>query len=133
VWRDDACRLLDEPFLCAFVTSPAPMAKGYRTMAGGPDGARDVLREVLGRRVQRVVESVISSGFATAVFGAFGNNPGDVSQIFYDVLVTGRVRFYFERVLFAVWDPYQTNWVAFEEKFREVSREGACGGDDLGG
>jgi uncharacterized protein (TIGR02452 family) len=125
VWRDDRCSFLDRPFLSAFVTAPAPNAKVY-CETHGPD-AREQIEATLDRRIRRIVQSIIANGFTTAVLGpfgcgAFGNDGAVVARIFYDVFVTEGARKYFEKITFAVWDPNQKNWDAFNAIFKDVDR-----------
>lgn len=102
VFKDDEGEPLDEPYLCAFVTSPA-------VNAGVVGGNRDdSIREEMRDRVEKVLAIMAGHGHDAAVLGAWGcgvfqNDPGMVADLFAKAL-RGRFAGAFAKVVFAVLD-----------------------------
>ncbi|MFD0688913.1 TIGR02452 family protein [Actinomadura fibrosa] len=105
VFRDDAGRLLEEPYGVAFLTSPAPNRGAIRDPAAA---AR--VPEVLRERARKVLAVALANGHRRLVLGAWGcgvfrNDPDEVADAFARLLRPGaEFGNRFERVVFAVWD-----------------------------
>ncbi|KAB2349442.1 TIGR02452 family protein [Actinomadura rudentiformis] len=106
VFRDDAGRLLDEPYDVAFLTSPAPNRGAIRDER---QAAR--IPEVLRLRARKVLAVAVQHGHRRLVLGAWGcgvfrNDPAEVAEAFAEPLRAGTGEFAgrFEHVVFAVWD-----------------------------
>ncbi|MEV4676991.1 MULTISPECIES: TIGR02452 family protein [Actinomadura] len=120
VFRDDAGRLLDEPYGIAFVTSPAPNRGAIRD---GAAAAR--IPAVLRLRARKVLALALARGHARLVLGAWGcgvfrNDPAEVAEAFAGPLRPGgEFAGRFEHVVFAVWDTAagSPRQVAFERVF----------------
>ncbi|TYB50337.1 TIGR02452 family protein [Nonomuraea sp. PA05] len=114
-------RLLADPYLVSFLTSPAPNAG--QALRRDPDaGAR--IRQALDERAGRVLAVAAHHGARALVLGAWGcgvfrNDPRQVADAFHTHLA-GDFAGVFERVTFAVWDrnPESANRAAFEERFQ---------------
>jgi uncharacterized protein (TIGR02452 family) len=97
VFRDDEYAFLAEPFLASFLTIPAPIASEE------PEQAKEVMR----KRIERLLKIAIVKGFQSIVLGAFGcgqgrHTPADVAADFKEFLVGKELRFHFGRVVFAI-------------------------------
>lgn len=105
VFRDDAGRLLEEPYRVAFLTSPAPNRGAMRD----PGQAAQIGR-VLRERAAKVLAVAHRHGHGRLVLGAwgcgvFGNDPAEVAEVFAGLLLDGGpFAGLFEHVVFAVWD-----------------------------
>jgi uncharacterized protein (TIGR02452 family) len=104
VFRLDDGRLLDEPYLCSFLTSPAVNVGALRHR----DRRGDEIRRVMQERVERVLGVAALHGHEVLVLGAWGcgvfrNDPGQVAELFR-LALAGRFRGAFTRVVFAVLD-----------------------------
>ena len=105
VFRDDADRLLEEPYRVSFVTCPAPNAGAVR--ANEPGRAGEIL-PTLRRRARGILGVAAAEGFDAPVLGAWGcgvfqNDPAEVAGVFADLLA-GEFKGAFARVAFAVLD-----------------------------
>jgi uncharacterized protein (TIGR02452 family) len=105
VFRADDGTLLPEPFLCAFITSPAVNAK---VVLERDRSRRPQIREAMAERVHKVLAVAAAHGHDTLVLGAwgcgvFGNDSGEVAELFRQALA-GPFRGVFARVVFAVLD-----------------------------
>ncbi len=105
VFRSDDGALLEQPYLCSFLTSPAPNAKVVR--ARDPS-RRGEIREALRERMGKVLAIAVRHGHEVLVLGAwgcgvFGNDPEEVAGLFRQAL-TGPFRGAFRRIVFAVLD-----------------------------
>ncbi|MEU9734530.1 TIGR02452 family protein [Streptomyces sp. NPDC048002] len=122
VFRDDRGRLLDEPYLAGFLTSPAPNAGVVRRTA--PERAAELPR-ALASRAERVLEAAAAEGYPKLVLGAWGcgvfqNDPGDVAEAFRALLGPGgRFEGRFAHVVFGILDrtPRAAIRTAFERAF----------------
>ncbi|MDP4501704.1 TIGR02452 family protein [Nonomuraea turcica] len=122
VHRDEGGRLLAEPFLVSFLTSPAPNAG--QVLRRDP-GAGERIRQALHERAGRVLAVAAHHGARALVLGAWGcgvfrNDPREVAGAFHAHLTGGGAfAAVFERVVFAVWDrmPDSANRAAFAERF----------------
>jgi uncharacterized protein (TIGR02452 family) len=96
---------LAQPYLCSFVTSPAPNAGVV--LERTPDRAAE-LEAVMALRIELVLTVMAEHGHDAAILGAWGcgvfkNDPVTVAGLFRDAL-TGPFRGVFTRVVFAVLD-----------------------------
>jgi uncharacterized protein (TIGR02452 family) len=104
VFRLDEGRLLDEPYLCSFLTSPAVNVGALRHR----DRRGDEIRRVMQERVERVLGVAALHGHEVVVLGAWGcgvfkNDPEQIAELFRTALA-GRFRGAFTHVVFAVLD-----------------------------
>ncbi|MCE9560986.1 MAG: TIGR02452 family protein [Planctomycetes bacterium] len=102
VIKDDTGELLEEPYLCGFVTSPAVNAGVIR------DKDREPIHDEMRDRVEKVLTIMAGYGHDAAVLGAWGcgvfkNDPEVVAQLFSKAL-RGRFSGAFAKVVFAVLD-----------------------------
>ncbi|MER6677888.1 TIGR02452 family protein [Streptomyces sp. NPDC000983] len=124
VFRDDRGRLLDEPYLAGFLTSPAPNAGVVRRTA--PERAA-ALPRALAARAERVLEAAAAEGYRRLVLGAWGcgvfqNDPAQVAEAFRALLAPGgRFADRFEQVVFGILDrtPQAAVRTAFERTFAD--------------
>jgi uncharacterized protein (TIGR02452 family) len=105
VLRDDDGRVLDEPYLCSFITAPA--VNGKVVLERGR-ATRDQIRAVMDDRVFRVLSIAAENGHESMVLGAwgcgvFGNDPDMIAELFHQRL-TRDFRGAFRHVVFAVLD-----------------------------
>ena len=105
-FRDEQGAMLESPFLCAVVTSPAPNAG--QALSREPGCAAD-LDATLRRRARQVLALFVTHGWKTAVLGAWGcgvfrNSPDQVAGIFRELLAEPPFRGAFTEVVFAVYD-----------------------------
>ena len=125
VFRDDNGVLLDEPYLCAFITCPAVNA-GV-ALDRDPD-CRPAIRIAMARRIERVLAIAAAHDHAHLILGAwgcgvFGNDPNEIAELFRDAL-EGASRGTFATVVFAVFDrslvhssigPFQQTFEKYEK------------------
>jgi uncharacterized protein (TIGR02452 family) len=104
VFRLDQGRLLEEPYFCSFLMSPAVNvgALHHRDRRG------DEIRRVMQERVERVLAVAALHDHEALVLGAWGcgvfrNDPGQIAELFRDALA-GSFRGAFTHVVFAVLD-----------------------------
>lgn len=102
VFKDDEGELLDAPYLCAFVTSPAVNVGAIR------DGEERLVRDEMRERVEKVLTLMAGHGHDAAVLGAWGcgvfkNDPEAVAELFAKAL-RGRFAGCFAKAVFAVLD-----------------------------
>ncbi|MFO0826263.1 MAG: TIGR02452 family protein [Gemmataceae bacterium] len=117
VIKDDHGELLDEPYLCGFVTSPAVNAGVIR------DKERSPIAEAMRDRIDKVLAIMAGHGHDAAVLGAWGcgvfkNDPEVIAQLFAKSL-RGRFSGAFAKVVFAVLDSSdEKHFIGpFEERF----------------
>lgn len=107
VFRDDADRLLDEPWCVSMVTAPAVNAGAVRAREPGT-AAR--IRAVMRHRMGCVLALAVHHGHDALVLGAWGcgvfaNDPEEVAELFAGYLLgAGRYARAFTEVVFAVLD-----------------------------
>lgn len=120
VFRGEDGELLEEPYVCAFVTSPAVNAGVAlrQDPACGP-----AIRVAMARRIERVLAIAAANGHAQLVLGAWGcgvfaNDPHEIATLFRDALF-GPYRDVFAHVVFAVLDHSSSRSVIspFEQAF----------------
>jgi uncharacterized protein (TIGR02452 family) len=121
VLRDDEGTLLDRPFLCSFITSPAVNAK---VVLERDRSRRAEIRNAMDRRIHKVLAIAAAHGHEALVLGAwgcgvFGNDCQEVAELFQQALV-GKFRGVFAKVIFAVLDgSEQRRFIGpFERLFR---------------
>jgi len=118
VFRDDDGRLLDEPYLVDFMTSPAPNIGAMREDSPLRDEVLPVLRE----RSEKVLAVMANHGCDAVVLGAWGcgvfkNDPDMVAEVFAQHLKQGgRWHNRFRKVVFSILDRsrQQENIQAFQ-------------------
>ncbi len=121
VFKDDDGEPLDAPYPCAFVTSPAVNA-GVFEKEHKP-GRRDVIRDAMADRIEKVLAIMAGHGHDAAVLGAWGcgvfrNDPEMIADLFASAL-RGRFAGVFARVVFAVLDTGDGETIRpFAERFR---------------
>ncbi|MBY0459875.1 MAG: TIGR02452 family protein, partial [Gemmataceae bacterium] len=102
VIKDDEGELLDTPYLCAFVTSPAVNVGAIR------NDERRLVRDEMRSRIDKTLTLMAAHGHAAAVLGAWGcgvfkNDPDQIAELFAKAL-RGKFAGCFARVVFAVLD-----------------------------
>jgi uncharacterized protein (TIGR02452 family) len=102
VFKDDEGTLLDEPYLCGFITAPAVNAGVI-----GRD-ERDAVPAEMEKRIRKVLAIAAHHGHDALVLGAWGcgvfkNDPAMIADAFRSALVT-RFAGVFEHVAFAIYD-----------------------------
>lgn len=122
VFRDDSGALLEQPWLCSFLTCPA-VNKGA-LIQNGSTQLHEVV-EVMRQRIERVLGIARARQYECLVLGAFGcgvfqNDPLEVATLFRDAL-SGSFRGAFRQVTFAVLDkPEGPRITAFQQVFAEL-------------
>lgn len=116
VFRDDAGALLDAPYACAFLTSPAPNAGVVLTRE---PSRFDELERAMRERMRRVLMVALRHEHDTIILGAWGcgvfrNDPKLVARWFAETLPPRA----FARVVFAVLDRRGDCYDAFRERFQ---------------
>ncbi len=106
VFRDDTGRLLDEPYLIDFVTSPAPNIGAMSENSPLHDDVLPVLME----RSEKIIAVMAAHSCDAIVLGAWGcgvfqNAPNDVAEVFaHHLKQDGRWHNHFRMVLFSIID-----------------------------
>jgi uncharacterized protein (TIGR02452 family) len=124
VFRDDDGELLDEPYLCAFITAPAVNAGVY--IKDHKQERVGVVRTEMAERVRKVLAIAAANGHDALVLGAWGcgvfkNDPEMIADLFGEALVT-RYMGVFARVNFAVLDSSDRGTIQpFEERFGSIT------------
>lgn len=100
VIKDDAGELLDAPYLCGFVTSPAVNVGAIR------GNEHELVRDEMKARVEKVLAIMAGHGHDAAVLGAWGcgvfkNDPEVIAELFAKAL-RGKFAGAFAKVVFAV-------------------------------
>lgn len=122
VFRDDADRLLDEPFFVSMVTAPAVNAGAVKQ---NEPANISLIGPTMLRRMAGVLSIARQHEHATLILGAWGcgvfaNDPAEVAAGFHQLL-TADERFagFFRRIIFAVLDhsPAQQTFAAFQRQF----------------
>jgi uncharacterized protein (TIGR02452 family) len=127
VFRDDNGILLDEPYLCAFITCPAVNA---RVALDRDPNCGSAIRAAMAKRIERVLAIASTHNHAHVILGAwgcgvFGNDPYEIATLFQAAL---RRPFQgaFSGVVFAVLDqsPEHRFITPFEQLFDDSSSRG---------
>jgi uncharacterized protein (TIGR02452 family) len=105
VFRSDEGTLLEQPFLCSFITSPAVNAK---VVLERNPSARSAIREAMRERVRKVLAIAAAHGHKALVLGAwgcgvFGNDCQEIAELFHEALMQP-FRGAFARIEFAILD-----------------------------
>jgi uncharacterized protein (TIGR02452 family) len=132
VYRDNATRLLDQPYQVSYLTSPAPNAGA---LARHEPSALVELEELLTERAGRVIAVAARHGVQTLALGAWGcgvfrNDPTTVARAFRHHLADGGdFAGRFPRVVFAVYDTSaaRTTLGAFRSVFGDLTDSAAVG------
>jgi len=110
VFRTDTGRLLQEPYLVDFVTSPAPNLNVAATNFGNDTSSEDI-QKILESRIAKILALFVFAGCDAIVLGAWGcgvfrNDPQQVASIFAEMLAGEDAQFKnaFKRVHFSVLD-----------------------------
>jgi uncharacterized protein (TIGR02452 family) len=110
VFFSDDGDLLDPPYLCSFLTSPACNAGVALERAGRARAAavEAAIQEAMAERVERVLGTAAAHDERALVLGAWGcgvfrNDPEQIAERFKEAL-DGPFRGVFDRVIFAVLD-----------------------------
>jgi uncharacterized protein (TIGR02452 family) len=118
--EDPAGILLDEPWLCSFITCPAVNAKALLDYA--PERAAEIV-PAMRARVDKVLTLAAAHGHTDVVLGAwgcgaFGNDGQSIATLFREAL-DGRFAGVFEQVVFAItdWSPERRFIGPFEDVF----------------
>jgi len=120
VIRDDDGTLLDDPYLCSFITCPAVNAKVV--LDRKPSRCAEI-RDAMKTRVAKVLAIASIHGHEALVLGAwgcgvFGNDGREIAELFRAAL-NGQFAGMFSRVIFAVtdWSPERRFIGPFEKVF----------------
>lgn len=111
VFRDDADRLLSEPYHVSMITSPAVNAGA---LLNANPGDANLIAPTMRDRIHRVLAVAYRHGHESLVLGAWGcgvfrNDPAQVAGWFSEALREGRFRGAFRHVCFAVLDSTAQN------------------------
>jgi uncharacterized protein (TIGR02452 family) len=119
VIKDDVGELLDEPYLCGFVTAPAVNAGVIA------DRNRTSIHEEMHKRIDKVLTIMAGHGHDAAILGAWGcgvfkNDPVAIAELFAQAL-HGPFAGAFAKVIFAVLSKDGEAINPFAERFGGVS------------
>lgn len=120
VFRDDADRLLEQPWEATIITAPAPNAGAIRQ--NDPHASVDI-EPTFRRRIGHVLAAAVVHDQTALVLGAWGcgvfrNDPAMVAELFGEFLLgAGPFSRAFEHVAFAVLDRQGNTMRAFEQVF----------------
>jgi uncharacterized protein (TIGR02452 family) len=123
VFRGESGALLDDPYLCAFMTCPAVNA----TVALERDPTcRPAIRAAMARRIERVLAIAVAHNQPHVILGAwgcgvFGNDPHEIATLFRAALA-GPYEGAFAGVVFAIldWSPARRFISPFERAFGDL-------------
>jgi uncharacterized protein (TIGR02452 family) len=107
VFRDDADRLLDDPWCVSMITAPAVNAGVVRSQE--PENVSRI-RDVMNHRIECVLALAAHYGHDALILGAWGcgvfaNDPREVAELFAGHLLgQGRYARAFAEIVFAVLD-----------------------------
>ncbi|MBN1429806.1 MAG: TIGR02452 family protein [Anaerolineae bacterium] len=126
VIRTDDGNLLDQPYLCSFLTSPAVNAKVV--LERTPQRHTEI-RAAMRSRIGKVLSVAALHRHDTLILGAwgcgaFGNNSSDVAEFFREALAT-RYKGVFALVIFAItdWSPNRRFIGPFEQAFGQMGQK----------
>jgi uncharacterized protein (TIGR02452 family) len=120
VIRDDDGTLLDEPYLCSFITCPAVNAK---VVLERDSSRKAEIRDAMESRIAKVLTIAAIHGHEALVLGAwgcgvFGNDGYEIAELFL-VALDGPFAGRFSKIVFAVtdWSPERRFIGPFEQVF----------------
>jgi uncharacterized protein (TIGR02452 family) len=120
VFRTDAGDLLEEPYSCSILTSPAPQANALRKYQ--PERLPEI-EAALRSRIAKVLAAGVAHGHDTIILGAwgcgaFGNDPELVAQLF-DEALSGPFLAAYREIVFAILDSWPGRRIIgpFERRF----------------
>lgn len=104
--RGNENELLDQPYLCSVITSPAVNAGMVKQRESG---SAPKVAETMIQRIRKILRVAIEHGDTAIVLGAFGcgcfqNSPTDVAKYFKHVLINEGMKEYFDKIVFAIYD-----------------------------
>jgi len=104
IFKNDNGDLLENPYYCSFITSPAPMRFAMENFGCAENELNDKLNIIFTERIRKLLKIAIKNGHRTIILGAwgcgaFGNDPFMVSNIFYNVL---KELPYFDNIVFSI-------------------------------
>jgi uncharacterized protein (TIGR02452 family) len=119
VIKNDMGELLESPYTCSFITSPAVNVKAVK-----PD-EKTKIRATMQTRIEKILAIALEHKNEAIVLGAFGcgvfgNRAVDIAQIFKQVLNDIKFKGKFKKVIFAVYDktPKKEIYNVFKNTFR---------------
>jgi uncharacterized protein (TIGR02452 family) len=119
IFKDDSGNLLEIPYTCSFITSPAVNVNAVK-----PDEKSEV-RVTMKTRIEKILSVALEHKNDVVILGAFGcgvfgNRPVDVAQIFKQVLNSEPFKGKFKKVTFAIYDktPNKETFTVFKNSFR---------------
>ena len=120
MFRGDDYEFLDAPFPADFITCAAPMAKLY-------SGSKEKLNHVLEKRIRKIVQCAAENEYEVLVLGAFGcgafgNDTRNVANMFKKVLFKEKMRFFFKKIVFAIYSSDNEKDTIFRAVFTEESK-----------
>ncbi len=103
VFRDEKLNLLDEPFITAVITAPAPNRYGAAVLASPAK-----IKETFIRRIKIILKAAAERGYKELVLGAwgcgaFGNKPEEVAGYFREAIIDEKLGVFFEEICFAIY------------------------------
>ena len=122
VFRDIEYKFLYKPFLTSVITVPAPNLNG-----AAKNVPQEKIDAIMLNRLRKMFNAAIYYDYKDLVLGAwgcgaFGHNPYQVANYFYQLLFDEGYRYYFETIIFAIYDTGEKkNFNAFSEVFWNVS------------
>lgn len=127
VFKNDEGDLLDDPWHCSFITSPAPMRICMENIGSSADEIEPKLKDVMTKRITNIIKVAAENQHRTIILGAwgcgaFGNDPFVVSQIFQNVL---KEYPYFDNIVFSIFTnsnkETNLNFTCFRDLFAGTS------------
>lgn len=117
--RDGKMGLLSSSVAANILTAPAVNAGAYYQ---NEKGSKGTVLTVMEKRMRYILNVFAAMGDRTVILGAYGcgvfrNDTADVADIFYRLLKDEEMERFFERIVFAVYDPRGQQYGVFEERF----------------
>jgi uncharacterized protein (TIGR02452 family) len=119
VIKDDLGNLLESPYTCSFITSPAVNVNALK------QEEKPKIRITMKTRIEKILAIALEHKNEAIVLGAFGcgvfgNRAVDIAQIFKQVLNDVKFKGKFKKVTFAVYDntPNKEIFNVFKNTFR---------------
>jgi uncharacterized protein (TIGR02452 family) len=115
-FRNDNGELLEEPFQVSFIATAPVQAIQARER-----GLQHVVREVMKRRLRKVVQVAIQFGHRVLLLGAFGceafgNDPYEIAEIEKEILIDEGLGQFFDIIVNPVPDGFRyQNYDAFAQ------------------